>query len=239
MGRADEFPPTQASAVIALRSPDEAQRERSFERVVEACYRPVYTLLRVKFRCDPDKAEDLTHDFFLRASERATFAAYDPARGRFRTFVRACLENFVLSHIESAQRQKRGGRFRFVSFDPAAVEHDLARAPGPLDPETIFEREWAREIASRAVAILEQRLAGLGKSRYFEVLRRYDLHDGDAQPTYGAIASELGLKVTDVTNYLHAARRELRTIVIDLLRDLTATEEELRAEARDLLGVEM
>src|SRR5205085_339914 len=116
------------------------------------------------------------------------------------------------------------------------VEHDLAHAAGPLDPETIFEREWAREIASRAVTILEQRLAGLGKSKYFEVLRRYDLNDGDVQPTYATIAAELGLKSTDVTNYLHAARRELKTIVLDLLRELTASEEELRAEARDLLG---
>lgn len=239
MLRGDEFPPTHASAIIALRSPDPERRERSFERVVEAYYRAVYAFLRIKFRLGPDDARDAAHDFFLHASERQTFAAYEPERGRFRTFVRTCVERFVLSRIESAQRWKRGGRLRFVTFDAEEAERTLAASPGPIDPESIFEREWAREVATRAVGILQQRLEGMGKSKYFEVLRRYDLNDAECQPTYASIAAELGIKVTDVTNHLHAARRELRVVVVDLLRDLTASEEELRAEARDLLGIEL
>ena len=46
-----------------------------------------------------------------------------------------------------------------------------------------------------------------------------------------------GLSVTDVTNELAWARRAFREIVLDTLRGLCATDEEFRAEARDLLGV--
>ena len=51
------------------------------------------------------------------------------------------------------------------------------------------------------------------------------------------LGRELGLPVTQVTNHLAAMRRELRREVLDALRALTASDEEFRAEARDLLGV--
>jgi len=41
-----------------------------------------------------------------------------------------------------------------------------------------------------------------------------------------------------VTNYLAGARREFRRIVLDKLRELTATDDEFRREARMLLGVD-
>jgi hypothetical protein len=42
---------------------------------------------------------------------------------------------------------------------------------------------------------------------------------------------------TKITNDLAAARRKFREIVLDALREVTATEQEFRAEARALLGV--
>ena len=41
-----------------------------------------------------------------------------------------------------------------------------------------------------------------------------------------------------MTNDLAAVRRELRRLVLERLRELTATEEEFRAEARLILGVD-
>jgi hypothetical protein len=42
-----------------------------------------------------------------------------------------------------------------------------------------------------------------------------------------------------VTNWLAAARRDYRSIVLETLRDLTADDDEFRDEARDLLGIEV
>jgi hypothetical protein len=58
-----------------------------------------------------------------------------------------------------------------------------------------------------------------------------------SRPTYAALARDLGLRVTDVTNELAWARRAFRGIVLDGLRGVCATDEEFRAEARDLLGI--
>jgi DNA-directed RNA polymerase specialized sigma24 family protein len=59
------------------------------------------------------------------------------------------------------------------------------------------------------------------------------------RPTYGVLADELGLTSVQVTNYLAAARRSLRRLVLRRLRRLTASDAEFRAEARALFGIEV
>ena len=78
-----------------------------------------------------------------------------------------------------------------------------------------------------------------GRQVHFALFERYDLDEkpGD-RPTYQALAGEFGIPVTQVTNYLAVARREFRRIVLQRLREVTATDAEFRAEARELLGVD-
>ena len=73
----------------------------------------------------------------------------------------------------------------------------------------------------------------------FGLFELYDLDDGVNAPkrSYASLAEELGVTVTDVTNYLSSARREFRRTVLEKLRDITASEEEYKAEARAILGV--
>ena len=65
-----------------------------------------------------------------------------------------------------------------------------------------------------------------------------DEPDSGARPTYASLAHETGLRVTDVTNELAWTRRAFRDIVLSLLREVCASDEEFRAEARDLLGID-
>src|SRR6059058_4267906 len=77
-----------------------------------------------------------------------------------------------------------------------------------------------------------------GKLIQVALFERYDLDDADPKPSYAQLAHELGLSVTDVTNYLAFARREFRRCVLDQLREMTASDEEFRREAQAVLGVE-
>jgi hypothetical protein len=65
----------------------------------------------------------------------------------------------------------------------------------------------------------------------------YDLRDDDANVSYASLAQRFGLDQATVNNYLAATRRDFRRIVLEKLREITATEEEFRTEARSLLGV--
>jgi len=86
---------------------------------------------------------------------------------------------------------------------------------------------------------LRERYRDAGRVRQLALFERYDLADSDAiRPTYAELAAEHGLRVTQVTNWLAAARRDFRSIVLDTIRDLSGSDDEFRADVRDLLGFE-
>lgn len=241
-GQRAAFPETPASAVLAAQSDDPLARARGFASIVAAYWKPVYKSVRIRFRKDNEQAKDLTQAFFTHALEREIFRAYDGDRARFRTFVRTCLKNYVMNTEEAARRLKRGGGAMKLSLDfdqaEGEIERALAGEEGSFEDE--FDRELARSLEAMAVSELEMRLTARGKAIYFRIFSRYDLEsdEGD-RPTYAALATELGIKTTDVTNHLHAARRMLKQIVLEKLREITASEEEFREEAREILGVDV
>jgi RNA polymerase sigma factor (sigma-70 family) len=240
-GRGGSFPRTRLSVVRALGSREEAIRLPAFAALVEGYWRPSYKYLRVRWRLPAEDAEDLTQEFFARVLEKRYFDRYEPGRARFRTYLRTCLDRFAANRRRSARRLKRGGAVTTLSLDFAGVEGELERSGGgaaaraAADPESYFHREWRRALFHDAVAELRETCAAAGKERRFEVFERYDLRGGEGL-TYARLGEELGLPATQVTNHLSWARRELRRILLDRLRRVCGSEEELAAEARDLLG---
>ena len=236
------FPATRISVVAALRDSDTTVRERALDLLAATYWRPVYTYIRLKWRAEPDAAEDLTQEFFARAIERDFFAQYDPARARFRTWLRLGIDRMVANAREAAGRQKRGGGTRTVPLDAAELERDLAaRAPGPLpDDDELFRREVARTLFTHAVESLRAECETTGKFVQWRVFEAYDIEgpDRETRVTYAELAVEHGTPVTQVTNYLAAMRRRFRALVLDQLRELSASDAEFRAEARDLLGID-
>jgi len=236
------FPATRPSVVRDLGSVDPATRAAAFEALARSYWQPVYAYIRLRFRHRPEDAQDLTQEFFARAFERDYLARYDPRVARFRTFVRTCLDGFLANEHKAATRLKRGGGWTIGSVDFQRFDADLAahaRSDDP-DPERWFHREWVRGLFARALERLHVHCEAKGHPDAFVLFSRYDVdpdHDGP-RPTYAMLGRELGRSATDVTNELAWARRAFREIVLDLLRAICATDEEFRAEARDLLGVD-
>ena len=75
---------------------------------------------------------------------------------------------------------------------------------------------------------------------HFQLFERYDLNDDNRECFIRFTRhKEFGLEPATVNNYLAAARRDFRRIVLEKLREITATDEEFRTEARSLLGVDV
>jgi RNA polymerase sigma factor (sigma-70 family) len=236
------FPLTRRSVVRAAASADPETRRRAFEALVTAYWRPVYKYLRLKWSAPGEDAEDLTQGFFARALEKGFFDRFDPSRSRFRTYLRTCLDGFVANERKSARRLKRGGGAEHVSLDFAGAEAELGRQGPPEggDMEEYFHREWVRSLFGVAVEGLRKRCVEAGKSVPFALFERYDLEGPDAptRPSYAELARELGIPETQVTNHLAWARREFRRLVLEALAEATGSDEEFRAEARQLLGID-
>ena len=233
------FPATRLSVVERTRSSDEEVRRVAWATIIDAYWKPVYKYLRMKWSLGPDEAADLTQEFFTTSLEKEVVERYDPARARFRTYLRLCLDGFAANARKAERRQKRGGDVTLVPLDFQTAEGEMARHEGSVDAdvEELFYREWVRALFERSVADLRQHAEQTGRPVMFDVFSRYDLADeGDSRPTYAAMARDLGLTAATVTNHLAAMRRQFRQIVLDRLRELTSTEEEFEAEAARLLG---
>lgn len=236
------FPLTRRSMVVAVGSGDGEVRRSAFGALVEAYWKPVYKLLRLRWHLTPDGAEDATQEFFARALEKDWFSRYDPARSRFRTYLRTCLDGYAANRAKAARREKRGGGRLPLSLDFSTAEGEVAQLEPATEAEAeeLFYREWVRGLFQIAVGRFRQRMEETGRGLRFALFAAYDLEGADdaARPTYGELATAHGVAVTKVTNELAAARRELRRTVLDLLREVTGSEREFRDEARALLGVD-
>jgi RNA polymerase sigma factor (sigma-70 family) len=235
------FPATRHSVVRDLGSVDPAARSAAYDALVRSYWRPVYLYIRLRWRRGPEDAQDLTQEFFARAFEREYLERYDASKARFRTFVRTCLDGFLANDGQAAARLKRGGGFIATPLDFADADAAVAARPAAdgADPEAWFHREWIRGLFAEALDRLRVHCDAAGHPRAFVLFWRYDVEDADDTPrlTYAALAGEFGMRVTEVTNELAWARRAFREIVLDTLRRICASDEEFRAEARDLFGV--
>jgi RNA polymerase sigma factor (sigma-70 family) len=229
------FPTTRWSAIAGLRSDDEPERKRSWASVSKAYWKPAYKHLRVRWKKSAEDAEDLVQGFFARAMEKEFFSGYEPEKARFRTFLRTCLDRFVINEQNAASRLKRGGGAEIFDFASAEEELQMIEAQSPDD---LFDREWRRSVFTLAVDALRVHCEEKQKQICFALFERYDLSEGE-RPTYDELAREHGIPSTTVTNHLAYARRELRRLVLVVLEEITASREEFRDEAKLLLGVDV
>jgi RNA polymerase sigma factor (sigma-70 family) len=223
-GACHGFPETRASAVNAVRSGDPQLCSIAHDAIVAAYWKPLYKYIRVKWRKSNEDAKDLTQAFFSRAIEKSFFAGFDPAKSSFRGFLRLCADRFVANEVRASLRQKRSG---------VALESDVAVWD---DPGEVFHREWIRTLFSLSLDALRAEYRHRGKTIQLAVFERYDLSPSEDRPRYDQLAAEFSIPLTQVTNYLSSARRDLRRHVLSTLRQLTATEAEFRSEARAVLG---
>lgn len=240
-GGKGNFPSTRQSLVLAVRSKDKQERQGALDALIAAYWKPVYKYIRLRWGKDNEQAKDLTQDFFTLLLEKDFLESYDPERSRLRTFVRVCLDRFLANAESAGQRLKRGGDIFFVSLDFESAEGELQHSE-PVSHENIeefFAQEWTRSIFSNALDRLQQECEAKGKQTHFRLLELYDIEEGGKQSTYEDVGRQLGLKASDVTNYLAYARREFRRMVLESLREMTGSEDEFRREARTLLGIDV
>lgn len=239
-GPLHRFPVTNHSAIQGARSDDQITRRRAFDTILTSYWKPAYKYIRLKWQADNEDAKDLTQGFFANAFEKNHFASYDAAKASFQTFLRTCLDGFVANERKAGRRLKRGGDMDHYQLDFAAAEDELAsHASTSLSPEDYFHREWVRWMFTMSVEALRRRCDESGRSTHFQLFERYDLSDDGANVSYASLGKEFGLEAATVNNYLAAARRDFRRIVLEKLREITATDDEFRIEARSLLGVDL
>jgi hypothetical protein len=238
----ERFPATRWSVIEGVRSQDGAERRRALETLCAAYWKPIYKYVRLRWSRDAEDAQDLAQGFFTEMLERQLLNRFDAGKSRLRTYLRLCVDSFVMNEDKSARRQKRGGEVQRLALDFAGAEEELANGTidaaaiaSPESLEDFFEKEWVRSLFALAVEDLRKLCTERERDRAFRLFEAYDL-DGDDNISYQRLALEYGIPVTDVTNALAWARREFRRIALERLREICGSEEEFQRETKAAFG---
>jgi RNA polymerase sigma factor (sigma-70 family) len=243
MGGGDgRFPATRWSVIEAARSANGEERRRALDKLCEAYWKPVYKYVRLRWNRDTADAQDLTQGFFVEMLERELLHRFDAGKSRLRTYLRLCVDSFVMNEDKASRRLKRGGDVPHLALDFAGAEEemggatiDAAAIASPQSLEEFFEKEWVRSLFTLAVEDLHKLCVARGRERAFQLLEAYDL-DGEDGVSYAGLAQKYGMAATDVTNALAWARREFRRITLERLREICGSEEEFQRESRVTFG---
>ena len=219
------FPSTRWSRILA------PSGHRDLDQLARSYWRPIRAYLAARLRCRDDDASDRTQAAFAWLLQSGLLDKADPARGRFRGFLKKALANFTTEQWRREQAQKRGGCVDLHDLDAAG---DLIDA-GARSPEQALDDAWRRELLVEAQAALQQELEGLGLGRRWALFADYYLTGGD-EPDHATLATRHGITRTDVANWLDHAKKRYRAILRQRVLDTVSDEHELAEELRWLFG---
>jgi RNA polymerase sigma-70 factor (ECF subfamily) len=232
-----DFPSTTGGMIEQLHDSSCEVRHNGLETLCRRYWRPVYQYFRVGWAKSNEDAKDLTQAFFLWVIEDETLSRFAPERASFRTYLKSLLRHFMQDREKAMHRLKRGGGARILeleAFSPS-LGHALADPKAP-DPEAVFEQAWKRALIAQAVDRVRSRFLSSGRGLQFRVFEQYNLLSPRERPTYAALGNQMGLKETDVHNYLFAVREEIRSELRAALAKMTVGKDELEREWNALFG---
>src|SRR4051812_7927620 len=201
------FPTTSWSLVIAAGQKDAIHSRDALSELCRLYWYPLYAYIR-RQGVDVDKAQDLTQAFFAVMLEKNYIQDARRERGKFRSFLLACLKHFLLNERDREMTLKRGGGTVPISLDMSLddAESRYALDPGhDLTPERMFEQRWAMTIMKRVQERLATEFARTGKMNQFEKLRAFITEEADIP--YREVAVEIGATEGAVKVAVHRLRR--------------------------------
>jgi len=231
-----EFRTTHWTVVLAAGELGSANATAALEALCRSYWFPVYACARRK-GCSPEDAEDLTQEFLAELIARGDLAGVNPARGKFRSFLLACLNHFIAKEWRSRRTLKRGGSQTLLPLDVALAEDRLLGVIGASpEPERLFDRHWAYAVMEEAISRMRQEMAEAGKGTLFEELKVFLTAAAEAGDYHG-VAERLHLAPEAVATAVHRLRKRYRELVRATLADTVATPLELGEEMNYLLEV--
>jgi RNA polymerase sigma factor (sigma-70 family) len=230
-----QFRTTSWSAVLLSA---QSQMPGSAAALAELCktyWYPIYAFVRRR-GYNADEAQDLTQGFFLHLLDHKALRQVRPAKGKFRSFLAASLQNYLSDQADRSRRLKRGGNIEFIPFDPQLAESRYrARDVDFLSAERIFDARWAITLLDEAMTRLGQQYAALGKTPVFEALKPFlDPINNEASLSYEEAARDLRVSMGSVKTLIHRLRKQYTALLREEIGRTVSNPAEIDAEIHAL-----
>ena len=233
-GKESLFPPTEWTSVLKPISENSRGSDAALERLCLAYQRPIYGYLRWR-GYDHHAAEEIVQEFIVALIRQEAFTGLSRENGRFRSFLLACLRNFLSKRRRAEQTQKRGGGVAPVPLDDSM--DDVGE-----DPESVvleFDRRWAIQLLDAALQQVRREYNKSGRRPRFEDLMVFLTSEGEKVPRKD-LAEQLGVRPGYLDVLVHRIRQSYGTAVRDQVAQTLQpadSEEAIRGELHYLMRI--
>ncbi len=208
----------------------------ALEELCKTYWYPLYAYVRRRGYSTED-AQDLTQEFFARLLAKEYLALAEPQKGKFRSFLLAGLNHLLSDERDKANRLKRGGSQRPISFDAQTAENRYRLEPvETMTPELLFERSWAAAVLEQAACRLRDEYVAAGQGRLYQQLTEFR-QDSDSPRTYEEVGAALGISASALKSAIHRLRQRHHELVRQEIARTLNNPAELEEEIRHLLQV--
>ena len=229
------FATTHWSVVLAAGETTSPESQQALEQLCRAYWFPLYACLRRRGHTSHD-AQDLVQEVFALLIERRAFRNVTPGKGRFRSFLIACLNHVVADAADRERAQKRGGRAMLLSLDAEQADQLYQlEARKELGPDQLFDRRWAMAVLEQALERLRAEQMAAGKETLFTRLRPF-LTDTAEAGDYEPVAAQLRLTPNAVAVTVNRLRSRYRELVRLEVASTVGHPSDVDAELRHLLA---
>ena len=205
------FPDTMWYMVKGAANSASPQAQAALESLCRAYWEPIYAFIRRTGK-SPHDTEDLTQRFFMHLLEDNRLQHAEPEKGKFRFFLQRSIKNFLVDdwRCKPALEKRTGG---LIEIDAEQGENRYHHEPADtLDPETIFERVWARKVIDLAMARLKAEYSLAGTSGLFDYLQSF-LPDHQPLCSRAEAAERLGMTATAFDTAFHRMKKRYKELL--------------------------
>lgn len=203
------FQTTRWTLVLQAGNENDADRRAALSELLTANWYPLYSFLRRTGK-PHQETEDLIQGFCLHIVEKNTLAGVSQrSRSRFRSYLLACLKNYVANQQQYQRAIKRGGDQAPLSLDFKRADERFSNEPAQHDPpEKAYDRIWALDLINRTLNVVATQWAEAGKQNQFEHLKCFLL--GNEVESREQTAADLGITTNALKVTIHRLRAEFR-----------------------------
>jgi RNA polymerase sigma factor (sigma-70 family) len=230
------FATTHWSVVLAAGQSADAQASEALEQLCRTYWYPLYAFVRRQGR-SPEDAQDLTQGFFAHLLRKDFLSGVGPEKGRFRSFLLACLKHFLADEWEKARTAKRGGNCPEMRLELAGAEGRYQlEACVEADAESLYERRWALDLLDQVLNRLRHEAVASGREAVFNELQGSLLGERSTE-TYVQLGARLSMSETAVKVTVHRLRQRYRELLREEIAHTVTRPDEIDEEMRYLFEV--
>jgi hypothetical protein len=235
-GPSNGFPATRWTLVGRAGGADEFARPVAIAELVRTYAPALRARLLQTVGGDGHRADDLLQGFLAdKVLEQRLIGHADPARGRFRTFLLAALDRYVVDvhrHDAAAMRSPLG---KMLDVDD---HRDTLAGRRDATPAAAFDLAWANGVVGEVVATMREECRLADRPDLWAVFELRYLNpatDGVKPESPDSIARRLKLgSAQQVSNLLVTAKRMFTRLFRAVVSRYTADKNEIKGEVAEL-----